>query len=295
MDGQPQEPQKHILLQDVEFGLGGIMLGAVFFLLFFLILNYLNILRLSELYPNQLGFLPHRPASPASTRGVQRGEPYQAVSQPIKTTVSPTPSFLNNPLVAKSKAIGYNIIWMDPNDTTGRTVLYDQRNAPDNGIGEHQIKNTDGSLYVDRITGIIQEIKDIPKSPDKYMVLINPQTKQSYQPFRIILDPEEASTLSAKLTLPFTQLFIENLDVLANVSAQNEKLLAEFRKFSTDEVQRILNKDDAISAVLWPTYGVNNKSLVNAKDESGYNSVWKLYIRRFGGKEQIEKELGKSL
>jgi len=62
MDGgsenQANEPQKHVLLQDVEFGVGGILLGVVFFLLFFLILNYFNILRLSELYPNQLGWLP---------------------------------------------------------------------------------------------------------------------------------------------------------------------------------------------------------------------------------------------
>jgi len=62
MDGNVAQPQKkHILLEDVEFGLGGIMLGAVFFLLFFLILNYLNILSLSSLYPN-----PHPHSYPNS-------------------------------------------------------------------------------------------------------------------------------------------------------------------------------------------------------------------------------------
>lgn len=53
----------HFLMRNVELGVGGILLGLGFFVMLFVILNYFNILSLSSLYPNQLGWLPHRPYS----------------------------------------------------------------------------------------------------------------------------------------------------------------------------------------------------------------------------------------
>ena len=51
---------KSALLEEVEFGFGGIILGLIAFLLLLFTLNYFNILSLSTLFPEQLGFLPHR-------------------------------------------------------------------------------------------------------------------------------------------------------------------------------------------------------------------------------------------
>lgn len=218
------------------------------------------------------------------------------LNRPVQSTVlpspSPTPALLSNPLVTKANQIGYNILWMDPDDTVGRTVFYDKRgNSGNNGIGEQQTKNPDGSLYITHITGMFQEIKDISNSPDKYLILANPQTRKPYELLRIILDPQEASPQSTKPTVPFTQLFVEDLDILADTAGKNGEFLSEFRKFSFDQISTILRNGDAVGTILWPTYTINKKALTIAEDESGNNIVWKLYIRRFGGKAQIEKEL----
>jgi len=53
-----------------------IVFVAIFLALIFGILNYFNILKLSELFPNQLGFLPHRT--------------YQQSQQPSNVTLSPS-------------------------------------------------------------------------------------------------------------------------------------------------------------------------------------------------------------
>lgn len=57
MDGSEN---KNALLQEVEWGVGGITLGLLAFALLFVALNYFNILTLSAFIPG-LSFLPHRP------------------------------------------------------------------------------------------------------------------------------------------------------------------------------------------------------------------------------------------
>ena len=47
-------------LKNLELGLGGILLGILFFVIVFLVLNYFNIIILSKAIP-ALSFLPHRP------------------------------------------------------------------------------------------------------------------------------------------------------------------------------------------------------------------------------------------
>lgn len=56
-NSQPEQPKIKIL-QGFEWTIGGVLLGIGFFLLVFLLLNYFNIISLSTLYPNQLGWLP---------------------------------------------------------------------------------------------------------------------------------------------------------------------------------------------------------------------------------------------
>ncbi|MDD5147686.1 MAG: hypothetical protein PHV63_04030 [Candidatus Daviesbacteria bacterium] len=258
---QPASPLKKLL--KISLILSGII---ILILTIILTLNYFNILSLSSLFPKYFSFLPHQDL------------------------------FFKNPLIGKAKSLGYTITYIDPKDTTGRTVFYEGKGIfGNNGIGEQITKNPDGSSYTSRIIGIFQELKDTPASPDKYLILVDLKTRKSYQPLRIILDPEKASTLSAKPTLPLTQLFVENLNILVNISTQNGELINEFYKLSNDEIKNILRNGDAVNMTLWPTYTSDKKALTNSKDESGKNIIWKLYIRRFGGKAQIEKELGRSI
>ena len=59
----PEVAQEEIVKKkkSIFFALGFEFLGlAVLFFVFLAVLNYFNILSLSQIYPNQLGFLPHR-------------------------------------------------------------------------------------------------------------------------------------------------------------------------------------------------------------------------------------------
>ncbi|MBI2622491.1 MAG: hypothetical protein HYW64_00110, partial [Candidatus Levybacteria bacterium] len=55
---QPEEPKKNSLLEGVEFGMGGIVIGITTFLLMLFVLNYFNIISLSLVFPKYFGFLP---------------------------------------------------------------------------------------------------------------------------------------------------------------------------------------------------------------------------------------------
>ncbi|MBI2195999.1 hypothetical protein HYU45_00100 [Candidatus Daviesbacteria bacterium] len=45
---QPEEPKKNPLLEGIEFGVGGIVIGITTFLLMLFVLNYFNIISLSQ-------------------------------------------------------------------------------------------------------------------------------------------------------------------------------------------------------------------------------------------------------
>lgn len=63
---QIEKPEKKGLVKALallEVGLIEVLFVGVVIILLFGTLNYFNILRLSELFPNQLGFLPHRQQS----------------------------------------------------------------------------------------------------------------------------------------------------------------------------------------------------------------------------------------
>lgn len=74
------EPGKNILLEEVEFGFGGLILGLLAFLLLLFTLNYFNILSLSTIFPNQLGILPHRP--------------FEQTSNQQKPSITPAPKLI---------------------------------------------------------------------------------------------------------------------------------------------------------------------------------------------------------
>lgn len=56
MDGIPQqlpsqEPKKNALLEEVGFGVGGVLLGVGTFLLMLFVFNYFNLVSLSLVFP----------------------------------------------------------------------------------------------------------------------------------------------------------------------------------------------------------------------------------------------------
>lgn len=145
MDGLPEnqpnpfEQKKNALLEGVEFGLGGILLGIGTFFLMLFVLNYFNIVSLSQVFPNQLSWLPHR--------GVPSGTP----PTPIQSGPTPTPTklslscpvqkeFCNTSKITKYKgdpALAYNI-------ASGSSILNAAqiKNSDDFDIFENPVRNT---------------------------------------------------------------------------------------------------------------------------------------------------------
>lgn len=100
-ENQKEEPKKNPLLEGIEFGVGGALIGITTFLLMLFVLNYFNIVSLSLVFPKYFAFLPHR-ASPNPPAGGEGGQPLQGVTlnNPEQSrrasptpTPSPTPSF----------------------------------------------------------------------------------------------------------------------------------------------------------------------------------------------------------
>jgi len=65
---QVDQEKKGGILKSIEFTTGAIIAGIIIFILVLGVLNYLNLLSLSQIFPNQLGFLPHK-STPVKTQG----------------------------------------------------------------------------------------------------------------------------------------------------------------------------------------------------------------------------------
>ncbi len=87
MNNEPINPKPNRLkaLALIEIGLFELGFVAIILLLFFGILNYFNILSVSDLFPHQLGWLPRREAP--------NGASHQKIRQ--STVATPTPSGFN--------------------------------------------------------------------------------------------------------------------------------------------------------------------------------------------------------
>lgn len=106
----PSNEQKPNILEEVEFGIGGILLGVGTFLLMLFVLNYFNLVSLSLVFPKYFGFLPHRQVAqrvPSDTLPASQGEALQGrLPSPTPTPILPIP--LSSPLV-KGVSVYYRL------------------------------------------------------------------------------------------------------------------------------------------------------------------------------------------
>ena len=96
MDGQTPVPPKKGLLFEIVF-------VVVFLAILFGILNYLNILRLSELFPNYLGFLPRKEV-PTGTSQQSLPPALSPSNQAKQTLINFLPTILNPSFLPQSSS-----------------------------------------------------------------------------------------------------------------------------------------------------------------------------------------------
>lgn len=140
---QPAEKKQNVLLQEFEFGVGGVLLGIGTFLLMLFVLNYFNIVSLSLVFPKYFGFLPHRPVAQGVPSGTlqnftQREAPTGASPTPIQSAPTPTPILpipLSSPLV-QGVSLYYRL-----------SGVVEEVQAQENGDLSIKLRSSDGIIY----------------------------------------------------------------------------------------------------------------------------------------------------
>lgn len=209
----------------------------------------------------------------------------------------PLQIFEDNSVEGKAKKAGYDISWIgDKNDKTGRTMLAKGRRSEE--LLEDKFLWT---MEIDEVhklqapilgIGIFDHWESVIDSDDKYIVLTNPLSKFSIKA-RIVFEEQEASSKAGFFKA--TQLVLENLDY----GYKNQKASYSFSigKFSDGNLNldKILKKGDVVSAytIFLDEETRKTKKQMIIFDDQKIPVIGVLMIRRFGGIEQLNKEINK--
>ncbi len=286
-----QKPHPLTALAFLEVGLFEVGFVIIGLLLFFGTLNYFNILPVSETFPKYLGWLPRQHAQPKIASQGQTLQNQYLQNSPQNPDMSahifPTATPIPNSLISKAKTLGYDIININQDDVVGRTTFYENKTIANNGgIGIKKYKNINGKEFIAQIVGSFENLKDIANSLDKYLILKNPITNKQFSPVRILLNTPPSSSSEE---LSSTYFIIEDLNYngkIASLSAQN---LGTIGRFSKKEIEQIFHKGDAVAV------GLATNALGNVMDQNQQLESLVIFIRRFGGKEEVEKEIGRKI
>lgn len=190
----------------------------------------------------------------------------------------------------KADIAGYKITKIEPNDEIGRTVFYDWRGEKAlGGMGEVEVQNDDSTVFTRHITGTFSGWEDIPDSSDKYLLLNHPETNSSLPKIRILFAPNQNLPVWANIT----RFGIEVLDYGPNNSSDEDDIFYNFgdiAKLPMATLEKLIKKGDALGCFIYFDVDSAGKR-INLFDENGQLVAMDLLIRRFGGKEQVDKEL----
>ncbi|MDD5147685.1 MAG: hypothetical protein PHV63_04025 [Candidatus Daviesbacteria bacterium] len=225
-----------------------------------------------------------------SQSGIPQFQPSVPAEYITPATAKKTPREL-------AKEVGYNILWMDPKDTTGRTLFYDYRGGWGGGIGESygEQKGTDGKTYryLVFLTGQFVRFEDIDGSKDKYIVLKDPKTGALFRKIRVDFEGKILTTEGKEST----GLGIENisLDRDKALSLSVNGRLGYVPQWGETQLSKILQPGDAVGIGVTAVKGISI-NVLNTEDDTVTASYEPYFagsigLRRFGGKAEIEKEL----
>lgn len=255
-------PLDNSTAKNISFGVEGIFLGLLFFILILLGLNYFKIISLSSLHP-ALSFLPQK---------------QQVVKNNTENIVNNTSKKSKGALIAEEKAkkVGYSVAWAgDTEDGTGRAILASSaRNI--NGwvdkFGWQQIDLGNGVMTDYKAQGVFDRWQRIQDSKDYYIILKNPISKYEELKGRILIeDIKNKSTKKEDLiNSNKTKLLIDNLNYSNNDSQNALKKSNKFSDLSLEKINREFKKGDIVTiTVLALNFEDDKKDLSSiVKDEN---------------------------
>jgi len=173
------------------------------------------------------------------------------------------------------------------NDKTGRTVFYEVRKTKNalNGYGKFEATYKE-ARDVWLIIGEFVKWEDIEGAKDKYIIIKNPKSNDILVKARVAF--EESSLFDGNKKA--TSLGVENLDI-NNKQGQDYDKLGLLLSWTDDNINKIIKQGDVVAVHLLFMSQTDNLTQGIKKDEKGYPLVSWLTLRRFGGKQQIDREI----
>lgn len=169
----------------------------------------------------------------------------------------------------------YEILYKKTQDTTGRTLFYQQRGFYD-GIGTGLRDVVGGRVNVEYVAGAVSSsgLMSIQDTNDFYILLVDPQTGEELSGKIRILGVD-------KDDLRATKIVVEDLDEPAQ-TAQN--LIGFADLLLKEDLEKLVRPGDGVAVEFY----VRQDSVF---DDQGRRIIESLVLRRYGGLEQIRKEL----
>ncbi len=229
------------------------------------VLSYFKILDLSKLFPPQAG--PHK--------DIPFGVPKAVDTNAGRFQTRPS-DLIKKDKDGKQTLYGYTVLWIGGNDTTGRTIIYDDnvnRTAPQllsgrlNGIGRVFDVPLDTPKH---IVGSFVRFDNAPNKKESYMILKNPLTDQILP--KILINKAHNGT----------RVVVEDIAYGPEMPLPDYGFESELAGFVEDypDLSKIIQPQDAIIALL----------PVEAKEAAEYRPS-AIVLRRLGGKISFQQEM----
>ncbi len=213
----------------------------------------------------------------------------------------------------RAEKAGYKIAYNgDSSDKTGRAILADGvRNKISladsfgwKNVYYPEIKKEERAYF----TGLFKGITTLDKSKDLYLTLEAPDESTDLKNYefnsknaivttiRVLAGDPEFSSISADLNTEGkgnTLLAVENLDVGKKTGGKEIEGIVDFEKISKPNLEKLFKKGDVITVYLlkYPeSLTFKNRTIV-IYDKNHIPLASIVSIRRFGGMEQIYKEV----
>ncbi|OGH05255.1 MAG: hypothetical protein A2W22_01385 [Candidatus Levybacteria bacterium RBG_16_35_11] len=212
----------------------------------------------------------------------------------------PQGQLVSQSLSEKASKAGYKIAYSSiSNDTTGRGIIAEGKRSeelfPENFWWKVETNSTLNLTDFPTGFGVFKEWKQIDGSNDFYIILSNPISKSTEDKkleARISTSTAKIGTYSA--TIKPTLLLVDNLDYgyknkQVNPSSQFNPLVSIDKK----TLDKIIKPGDIIQVFTIP---LNEKDAKASKrliltDENHTPYAFSIVVRRFGGLEELKKEL----
>lgn len=166
-----------------------------------------------------------------------------------------------------------NILYQDPNDKDGRTVIYNFPESTVWNLSGHGFVDINSRSSLPKEVGLFQKWIDIKGSKDRYISLYDPMSKKDLPLFRVAFEPSSIFDGEENMTA----LARENIEKLINKQPYISLVARKFSDLSESTLNNMIHKNDTLAIVAYWVSGDTSPR----KDGNGLLAARVVYIRRY--------------